>query len=211
MDEPDSIVPPRWTITTKPRRSQEDLEARCQVYSTEWQALQKRLLPALLKMHRGGRSQIRPRGNTRRGLQRSHEGKVTGQEDYEDGLLLAHDATRCSRVCEEVWQLSEIWERSESSRRKDDNHFLALVVRTMGDRHYGSPCHKERDRRNSCSSQFTTSQSGWKQKLLQQSQKQRYKILYGKTLFVGSGFQGRSFQTTVVSSIARHSDHFART
>ena len=72
-------------------------------------------------------------------------------------------------------------------------------------------CHKERDKRNSCSLQLTTSPNGWKGKLLQQSQKQRYKILYGKTLFAGSGFQGRSFQTTVVSLTVRHSGHFART
>ena len=139
MDEPNSIVPPRWTITTKPRRSQEDLEARCQVYGTEWRALQKRLFPTLLKMRREGRGQIRPRGSTPRGLRRSYGGEVTGQENHKDGLLLAHNATRCNRVYEEVWQLPEIWERSTSSRWKDDDHFLTLAVRTMGNRHYGSP------------------------------------------------------------------------
>ena len=106
----------------------------------------KRLFPVLLKMHRGGRSQIRLGGSTQRGLRSSHGGEVTGQEDHEDGLLLAHDATRCSKVYEEVWQLPEIWERSVSSRRKDDGHFLTLAVCTMGNWHYGSPAtRKETD------------------------------------------------------------------
>ena len=42
------------------------------------------------------------------------------------------------------------------------------------------------------------------------AQRQRYKILYGKILFAGSGYQGRSSQTMVVSSIATGSDRFAR-
>ena len=89
-------------------------------------------------MYRGGRSQIRPGGSARRGLRRPHGGKVTCQEDHEDRLLLAHDSTRCNRVCEEVRQLLEIWECLTSSRQKDDDHFLALAVRTVGN-HYGSP------------------------------------------------------------------------
>ena len=52
--------------------------------------------------------------------------------------------------------------------------------------------------------------SGSKRKPLQQSQKQRYKILYGKILFAGSGYPGRSYQITIVSSTTRDSDHFAR-
>ena len=70
--------------------------------------------------------------------------------------------------------------------------------------------HREKDKWSSYSSQLTTSQSGSKRKPLQQSQKQRYKILYGKILFAGSGYPGRSYQITIVSSTTRDSDHFAR-
>ena len=139
MDKPNTFIPSRWKTTPKPWRSQENKEACCQVYGTEWRALQKGLFPTLSKMHRGGRGQIRPGRSTRRDLWRSHGGKVIGQEDHEDGLFLTHDATRRSRIREEVWQLLEIRERSASSRWTNDDYFLTLVVRTMGDRHYGSP------------------------------------------------------------------------
>ena len=210
MDELDSIVPPRWTITTKPRRSQEDPETRCQVYSTERQALQKRIFPTLLKMHRGGRSQIRPVGSIRRGLRRSHRGEVTGQEDHEDGLLLAHDATRRSKVCEEVWQLKEIWERLASSRWKDDDHFLTLAIRTMGNRHYRSPVtRKETDK--------IPARRNWLLHKMEEAEalatitETKVQYFIWKTLFTGSGFQKRSFQTTIFSSTVRHSGHFAWT
>ena len=139
MDESNFFVPLRGTITTKPWRSQEDPEVCCPVYSTKWRVLQKRLLPALPEVYRRGRCQICPRRSTRGGLRRSHGVKVPCQEDHEGWLLLVHDAARHSKFREEVWQLPKVWERSMSPRGKNDDHFLALAVRAVGDQHYGPP------------------------------------------------------------------------
>ena len=89
-------------------------------------------------MYRRGRSQIRPGRSTRGSLRRPHGGKVPCQEDHEGRLLLAEDATRRSRFCEEVWQLPKVRKCSTSPRRKDDENLLALAIRTIRDGHHGS-------------------------------------------------------------------------
>ena len=71
------------------------------------------------------------------GLQWSHGGKVLRKKDHEGRLFLALNATRCSKFCQEMWQLPKVWKCTTSPRRENDDHFFTLAICTMRDRHYG--------------------------------------------------------------------------
>ena len=71
------------------------------------------------------------------GLWRSYGNKIPCQKDHDGRLFLAFNGTRRSRFHQKMWQLPKVWKRPISPKRENDDHFLTLAIRTMGDRHYG--------------------------------------------------------------------------